>query len=85
MDEEDLTESEAMLSDMAGEIEIHFNPLQSDDMPMTSIPKTKRCTKVKWSKKKASFLSSPIRKEEKQVCETKFNQSYSCTRWYLKS
>ena len=22
-------------------------------------------------------------KDEKQVCETKLNQSYSCTRWYL--
>ena len=21
--------------------------------------------------------------DEKQVCETKLNQSYSCTRWYL--
>ena len=23
--------------------------------------------------------------DEKQVCETKLNQSYSCTRWYLLS
>ena len=56
MDEDDLTESEAMLPDAAGEIEIHFNPVQSDDIPTTLVPKVKRCTKVKWSKKKASFF-----------------------------
>ena len=55
MDEDDLTESEAMLPDAAGEIEIHFSPIQSDDMPTTSVPKIKRCMKVKWSKKKAFF------------------------------
>ena len=32
-------------------------------MPTTLVPKIKRCTKVKWTKKKASFLSSPISKE----------------------
>ena len=63
MHEDDLTESEAMLPDAAGEIEIHFNSVQSDDMPTTSVPKIKSCTKVKWSKKKASFLSSPVSKE----------------------
>ena len=63
MDEDDLTESEALLPDTAGEIEIYFNPVQSDDMPTTLVPKIKRCTKVKWSKKKASFLSSPVSKE----------------------
>ena len=26
-----------------------------------------------------------ITNNEKQVCETKLNQSYSCTRWYLLS
>ena len=31
-------------------------------MPTTSVPKIKRSTKVKWSKKKASFLSFPISK-----------------------
>ena len=35
----------------------------SDDMPTTSVPKIKCCTKAKWSKKKASFLSSPVIKE----------------------
>ena len=55
MDEGDLTKSEAMLLDAAGEIKIHFNPVQSDDMPTTSVPKIKRSTKVKWSKKKAFF------------------------------
>ena len=63
IDEDDLTESEAMLPYAAGEIEIHFNSVQSDDMPTTSVSKIKRCTKVKWSKKKASFLSSPVSKE----------------------
>ena len=33
-------------------------------MPTTSVPKIKRCTKVKWSKKKASFSSSPVSKED---------------------
>ena len=63
MDEDNLTGSEAMLPDAAAEIKIHFNPVQSDDMPTTSVPKIKRCMKVKWSKKKASFLSSPVSKE----------------------
>ena len=58
MDEDDLTESEAMLPDAAGEIEIHFNPIQSDNMPTTSVPKIKRSMKVKWSKKKAFFIFS---------------------------
>ena len=58
MNKDDMTESEAMLPDAAGEIEIHFNPVQSDDMPMISVLKIKRSTKVKWSKKKAFFLSS---------------------------
>ena len=48
MDEDNLTKSEAMLPDAAGEIEIHFNPVQSDDMPMTSVPKITHSTKVKW-------------------------------------
>ena len=39
MNRDDLTESEAMLPDAVGEIEIHFNSLQSDDMPMTSVRK----------------------------------------------
>ena len=55
MDEDDLTESKSMLPDAAGEIEIHFNPVQSDDVPTNSVPKIKRCTKVKWSTKKAFF------------------------------
>ena len=42
MDEDDLTKSEAMVSDAAGEIEIHFNPVQSDDMPTASVPKITR-------------------------------------------
>ena len=42
MDEDYLTGSEAMLPDAAGEIEIHFNPIQSDDIPTTSVPKIKR-------------------------------------------
>ena len=56
MDEDYLTESEAMLPNAAGEIEIHFNSVQSDDTPTTSVRKIKRCTKVKWSKKKVSFF-----------------------------
>ena len=44
MDEDDLTESEVMVPDATGKIEIHFNPVQSDDMPTTSVPKIKRCT-----------------------------------------
>ena len=63
MDEDNLIESEAMLPDAAGEIEIHLKPVQSDDVATTSVPKIKRSTKVKWSTKKASFLSSPISKE----------------------
>ena len=63
MDEDDFTKSEAMLPDAAGEIEIHFNLVQSDDMPTTSVPKIKRSTKVKWSKKKASFLPSLVTQE----------------------
>ena len=63
MDEDDLTESEAMLPDATGEIKIHFNPVESDDMPTTSVPKLKRCTKLKWSKKKAFFLYFPVSKE----------------------
>ena len=55
MDEDDLTKSETMSPDTAEEIEIHFNPELSDDMPTTSVPKIKRSTKVKWNKKKASF------------------------------
>ena len=47
MDEDNLTGSEAMLPDAAGEIEIYFNPVQNDDMPTTSFPKIKRFTKVK--------------------------------------
>ena len=47
----------------AGENEIHLNPVQSDDMPTTSVPQIKRCTKAKWSKKKASVISSPVSKE----------------------
>ena len=63
MDEDDLTKSEAMVPDAAEEVEIHFNPVQSDDMPTNSVSKIKRSTKVKWSKKKASFLSSLVSKE----------------------
>ena len=63
MDEDDLTGSKAMLADAAGELEIHFNPVHSDDMPTTSVPKIKRCMNVKWRKKKAFFLSSPLSKE----------------------
>ena len=33
MDKDDLAESKAMLPDAAGEIEIHFNLVQSDYMP----------------------------------------------------
>ena len=62
MDKDDLTVSKAMLADATEKIEIHFNPIQSDDMPTTSVPKIKRCTKVKWSKKKL-FLSSPVSKK----------------------
>ena len=32
MDKDDLTESETMLPDAAGEIEMYFNPVQSDNM-----------------------------------------------------
>ena len=56
MDKNDLTESEAMLPNAAGEIKIYFNPVQSDDMPTTSVSKIQRTTKVKWSKKKTSFF-----------------------------
>ena len=58
MDKDDLTGSEAMLPDAAGEIEIDFNPVQSDDMPTTSVLKIKRFTKAKWSKKTAFFIFS---------------------------
>ena len=47
MNEDDMTGSEAMLPNAAGEIEIHFTPVQNYDMPTTSVPKIKRCTKVK--------------------------------------
>ena len=63
MDEDNLTESEAMLPDATGEIEIYFNPVKSDDIPTTSVPKIKSCPKVKWSTKKASFLSLPSSKD----------------------
>ena len=42
MDKDHMTE--AILPDAAGEIEIHFNSVQSDDMSITSVPKIKRST-----------------------------------------
>ena len=44
IDEDDMTKSKAILPDAAGKIEIHFNSVQSDDMPTTSVPKIKRST-----------------------------------------
>ena len=44
IDEDNIIESEAILPDAAGEIETHFNSVQSDDMPTTSVPKRKRST-----------------------------------------
>ena len=73
MDKDDLTVSEAMLPDATGKIEIHFNPVKSDDMPMTSVSKIKRSTKVKLSKKKASFSSSPVSKEADTLEDYKEN------------
>ena len=62
MDKDNLEENKTMLPDAVGEIKIFFNLVQSDYMPTTSVPKIKRSTKVKWSKKKASLLSFPVSK-----------------------
>ena len=53
-----MTESEAILPDAAGEIEIHFNSVQNNDMPTTSVPKIKRSTI-----EKSFFFSFPVSKK----------------------
>ena len=83
MDEDDLTKSEAILPDAAGKFEIHFNSVQSDDMPTTSVPKIKRSTKVKWSKKKASFLFYLVSKEADTLEDYKENYWESHQTKYL--
>ena len=56
-DEENLTENKAVFPDAAREIEIHFSPVESDEVPTTSVPKIKRSlSKVKMEQEKRFFF-----------------------------